>query len=234
MKRTVVLIVLALLVTACGDEGLLDGLGDRSVNVVHGETSLTSTTVATVRAAAPLGSIRASDLDWFNDDIAREALGEPSFVIANVWSRGDGVTSAIQASRSEIAAALLGIQFPELVPDAVGWVTSQLVYDVASGTLEATTSAQFGLWHLEPYSEDGGRTAVMRVRPATSADLIGSITAESTASGLNLGWVAESFHYEIACPVELVDDYCWQMAESAMPLSLLLPEEVAEDPESSE
>ena len=106
----------------------------------------------------------------------------------------------------------------------VGWVTSQLVFDVASGTIDADTAAQFGLWYLEPYSADGGRSAVMWVRPATGADTIGSIIPESTTNGLNLSWVAESFHYRVLCPPELAEDYCWQMAESAMPLSLLLPD----------
>ena len=231
LKRIVLIAVIALLVTACGDEGLLDGLGDRSVNAVHGETSTTSTTVETVRADAPLGSIRSSDLVWYNDGIVDQTSSETSIVISTVWSRGDGVTSVIQATRDEIAVALPGVQFPELVPDTVGWVTSQLVYDVASGTLGADTSAQFGLWHLEPYSADGGRTALMWVRPATGADKIGSIAAETTVNGLSLSWVAESFHYAVSCPTELLVDYCWQMAESAMPLSLLLadvPEEPSE------
>ena len=145
-------------------------------------------------------------------------------MIASVWRRGDGVTSVIQASRNEIAVALPGIQFPELVPDSVGWVTSQLVYDVASGTLDADTTAQFGLWHLEPYSADGGRTAVLRVRPATSADPIGSISPETTSSGMDLSWVTESFHYRVSCPEALAEDYCWQMAETVMPLGFLVPE----------
>ncbi|MCP4965519.1 MAG: hypothetical protein GY926_09810 [bacterium] len=224
MKRIALLVFVVLLVTACGDDGLLDGLGDRSVNAVHGETSLTSTTVEVIRAEAPLGSIRASDLVWYNDGLEGEGFGVPNVVISTVWNRGDGATSVIQATRNEIAAALPGIQFPELVPDSVGWVTSQMVYDAASGTLGADTSAQFGLWHLEPYSADGGRTAAMWVRPATSSDLIGSISSEATVNGLSLSWVAESFHYRILCPVDLLDENCWQMAESPMPLSLLLPE----------
>lgn len=232
MKRIALLASVVLLVTACGDEGLLDGLGDRSVNAVHGETSITSTTVEVIRADAPIGSIRSSDLVWYNDGLEGEGAGVPNVVISTVWNRGDGATSVIQATRNEIAAALPGIQFPELAPDSVGWVTSQLVYDAASGTLGADTSAQFGLWHLEPYSADGGRTAVMWVRPATSSDLIGSISSEATVNGLNLSWVAESFHYLIACPSELLDEYCWQMAESPMPLSLLLPEPEAEQSES--
>jgi hypothetical protein len=214
--------VIALLAAACGEAGLLDGLGDRSAQVIHGDTSTTTSTTEPEQADAPLGSVRASDVVWFNDGIADQAVGDPSFVIATVWGRGDGVTSVIQASRGEIAAALPGIQFPELLPDRVGWITSQLVYDVASATLGRDTAAQFGLWHLEPYTVDGGRTAVMRVRPATGSDTIGSIVPESTTTGLTLSWVAESFHYRVSCPIELAEEYCWQLAESAMPLSLLL------------
>ena len=107
------------------------------------------------------------------------------------------------------------------LPREVGWVTSQLVYDVASGTLGRDTAAQFGLWHLEPYSSDGGRTAVVRIRPASSGDLIGSIASETTSSGMDLSWVAEAYHYVVSCPSALAEDYCWQMAESVMPLGLL-------------
>ena len=215
---------LVLLSSACGEAGLLDGLGDRSALVVHGDTSTTTSTTEPQQADAPLGSIRASDVVWYNDGMSNEGIGEPSFVIATVWGRGDGITSVIQASRREIAAALPGIQFPELLPDRVGWITSQLVYDAASGTLGRDTAAQFGLWHLEPYTVEGGRTAVMRVRPATGADTIGSIVPESSTTSLTLSWVAESFHYRVSCPIELAEDYCWQLAETAMPLSLLLPD----------
>ena len=165
IKRTPLLIVMALAVAACGDAGLLDGLGDRSVQAVHGETSSTTSTTEPEREDVPLGSTRASDLVWYNDGLPGESpSSETNVVIVSVWERGDGLTSVIQASRNEIATALPGVQFPELVPDSVGWVTSQLVYDVASGTLGADTSAQFGLWRLEPYSSDEGRTAVVRVR----------------------------------------------------------------------
>ena len=46
----------------------------------------------------------------------------------------------IDGDDREIAAVLPGIQFPELLPDEVGWVTSQLVFDVASATLGAVIS----------------------------------------------------------------------------------------------
>ncbi len=225
MKRITLLILLSLLTAACGDAGLLDGLGDRSVQAVHGETSSTTSTTEVEREDTPLGSTRASDLVWYNDGLPGESLSsEQAVVTASVWARGDGLTSVIQASRNEIATALPGVQFPELVPDSVGWVTSQLVYDVASGTLGRDASAQFGLWHLEPYSSDGGRTALLRIRPATGADLIGSISSETTSNGMDLSWVAEAYHYVVSCPSTLAEDYCWQMAESVMPLSLLTRE----------
>lgn len=224
----------SLIAAACGDAGMLDGLGDRSARIIHGETTTTASTEAPTDVSTPLGSVRATDVIWYNDGIIGEGVGEASQVIPAVWARGDGITSVIQASRREIAAALPGIQFPELLPDEVGWVTSQLVFDVASATLSADTSAQFGLWYLEPYSAEGGRTALMWVRPATGADTIGSIFPENTPSGLNLSWVTESFHYRVLCPPTLQEDYCWQMAESAMPLGLLLPEEEAAGAEGEE
>jgi hypothetical protein len=225
LKRNIfLLLAVTVVVTACGDGGLFDGLGDRSVDYVHGETTSTTTTTEPVRTVTPQGTVRSTDLLWINDNIEGEAAGgQPSFVISTVWGRGDGVTSVIQASRVEIATALPGIQFPELVPDSVGWVTSQMVYDVASGLLSPDTAAQFGLWHKEPYTSDEGRTAVIRVRRATSADVIGPIAAEDTATGLNLSWVAESYYYVIECPLALLEENCYQMAESVMPLSQLLP-----------
>lgn len=204
---------------------MMSGLGDRSVEFVHGETSLVTTTTVAAREESPQGTVHAADLVWYNDGLpGAVSSAEPYYVIAQVWGRGDGTTSVLQATRTEIASALPGIQFPDLVPDTVGWVTSQLVYDVASGLLGQDTAAQFGLWHLEPYITEGGRTAVIRVRPATSSDVIGSIFPEDSSSGLNLSWVAESYHYEISCPLDLPEENCWQMAESVKPLSQLLPE----------
>jgi len=224
VKRILLLIVI-FFAAGCGDAGLLDGLGDRSVELVHGERSSTTTTTEPDQEAAPIGSVRSSDLIWYNDGLPGESTSnETAVVVSAVWQRGDGTTSVIQASRSEIAVALPGIQFPELIPDTVGWVTSQLVYDVASGTLDPETITQFGLWHREPYSTDGGRTALMRARPARPSDPIGEIRPETTGDGIDLSWVAESYFYVLSCPSELVEDLCWQMAESAMPLRLILPE----------
>lgn len=230
VKRTIVSLLILLLVAACGDAGLLDGLGDRSVAYVHGETTSSTTTTTVVVAESPQGTVHATDVVWFNDNLEGEAPSdEIAVVIGTVWRRGDGTTSVIQASRKEIAAALPGVQFPELVPDTVGWVTSQLVFDVASGLLGQDTSAQFGLWHQRPYTSEGGRTALLKVRPATSADIVGSVLREDTSTGLNLSWVAEAYHYTVECPLELPEENCWQMQESAMPLSQMLPEEVTEE-----
>lgn len=224
LHRIGLLMIVMTVLAACGDGGLLAGLGTRSQEVVYGDTSTTTTTEPVDTVAAPLGSTRASALVWFNDGIANEGTGEASQVIAQVWARGDGASSVIQASRSEIASALTGIEFPELIPDAVGWVTSQLVYDVASGTLSQDTAAQFGLWSLEPYSSDAGRSAVLWVRSARTADRVGKVSSETSQDGLTLSWVAEAYHYEVFCPSDLAVDYCWQMQETMMPLSLLLPE----------
>jgi hypothetical protein len=66
---------------------------------------------------------------WVNDELGSVAdLGADDTIIA-VWYRGDQVTPWVQASRGEIANALPGIEFPELVPEGVTHVTSQLVFD---------------------------------------------------------------------------------------------------------
>jgi len=226
VKRIILPLSIVLLVTACGDAGLLDGLGDRSVAYVHGETTSSTTTTVVEVAESPQGTMRAADVVWYNDAVEGESpTMEVGVAISTVWRRGDGVTSVIQASRKEVAAALPGVQFPELVPDTVGWITSQLVFDVASGLLGQERAAQFGLWHREPYVSEGGRTALLWVRPATSVDVIGTVVREDTSTGLNLSWVAEAYYYTVECPLELPEENCWQMQESVMPLGQMLPDE---------
>ena len=71
----------------------------------------------------------------------------------------------MQAGRFEIAAALPGVEFPRLVPEKVTHISSQLVFDPLTGTLDVGTSAAFGLWTAEPYTVPRieGQLVVLRV-----------------------------------------------------------------------
>ncbi len=222
MKRVVVLAaVFALFVAACGEAGLLDGVGDRAQNAVIGSRLATTTTVADTGNGVVLRFRESVEMAWWNDGIPDQQIGEPSFTRARVWSRGE--TRVIQASRAEIAAALPGIEFPRLVAEDVGWATSQLVFDVASAQLDPGTSAQFGLWAAEPYTPEQTAVAVLRVgRPAEDA-IRGEIIPEVVAEGLSLNWVDGEYRYELFCQVALDEEYCRQMAKSIVPLGDMLP-----------
>jgi len=226
------LLATTILLAACGDAGLLDGLGDRSREIVYSDTTTTTTIVVDDGESAPQGAVRAADVSWYNDQLGEAApVPIPSVVIADVWGRGDRVNRYIQASRAEIATALPTVEFPSLVPDEVGWVTSQLVFDTASATLDAGTSAAFGLWKVEPYSFEEGDVAVLRVGEASGPDResAGEIHYEIVPDGLSLSWVRGSYRYELFCRTSLAEEMCQQMAETAMPLSDQLPPPRAED-----
>jgi hypothetical protein len=221
-----VLLVTALFLAACGDQGLLDGLGDRSREIVYGDTTTTTTIVVDDGESAPLGAIKATDVTWYNDGLGEAApVPIPSVVIADVWARGDRVNRYIQASRAEIAAALPELEFPALVPDDVGWVTSQLVFDTASATLDAGTSAAFGLWADEPYSVEQGDVAVLRVGVATPSDRenAGEVRHEVVPDGNSLIWVRGSYRYELFCRTSMAEELCKEMADAAAPLADQLP-----------
>ena len=47
--------------------------------------------------------------------------------------------------------------FPDLVPENVQWITSQLVFDEATGILDPDATAAFGLWVADPYQSDAAR-----------------------------------------------------------------------------
>ncbi|MFQ5554215.1 MAG: hypothetical protein ACE5GC_02445 [Acidimicrobiia bacterium] len=204
-----------LLLTACGEAGLLDGLGARSQDVVYEDTTTTTTVLIETASDREVGAVAAVDVEWFNDVIERQFQGEPSYVIQKVWQRRTGETRFIQASRLEITQALPNIRFPSLVPDEVGWVTSQLVYDTVAATLDADTAVAFGLWALEPYTVTDGRVAVLRVGVARpeQQEAPSQIIADVVDEGISLNWVTGDFRYELFCRTSLPEDLCWQMAE---------------------
>jgi hypothetical protein len=223
MRRvTVVIAAAAVLLGACGDAGLLDGMGERVQDAVVGETSIPTTVVAETGTGPVLRFVPAAELVWWNDNIPEQEVGEPDFTRAKVWNRGR--TRVIQASRAEIAAVLPGVRFPRIIAEDIGFVTSQLLFDVASSQIDPGTSAQFGLWAGEPYTPEQSAIAVLRVGRPNEGSEITDIIPEVVQEGVSLIWIDGEFRYEFFCQTGLLEDYCWEMAESVVPLRLLVPE----------
>jgi hypothetical protein len=209
----------ALLVSGC--DNALDGIGELSRQVVHGDAEEIAAT--TTPESTGLGLKGISDLVWWND--ALDALGGGrSALIRDVWGRGDGVSAYVQASRSEIAVALPGIEFPKLAPEAVTHVTSQLVYDPQTALLDAATSAAFGLWAGEPYvaPRSEAQLAVLRVGLATSGEQeTTDISSFGVGGGRELAWVDGDYVYQLFCRTGISEESCFAIAESTAPLAVL-------------
>jgi hypothetical protein len=220
----VVTATFALAAAACGEAGPLESVGDRAGAWVTAATIPTTTSPPVVIEVGNEGLVVATDVLWVNDDIGPEQPhDDPQTMIASVWSRQLG-SRFVQASRVEIATALPTIQFPEAVPEDVRWVTSQLVYDPASGLLDADTSAAFGFWTVEPYTADSGQLGVLRVGPAP--DGIGAERSDVVPiivpDGLSLGWTESGLRYELFCQTSVPEAVCSAIVDSFVPLSGLL------------
>lgn len=211
----------ALVLASCGDGGLLDGVGARSQEAVLGDVSTSSTIPVVTSPEERLGVVFSTDLVWWNDNIEGEATGDKNYIVSKVWERAPQQRFH-QASRVEIVQALPNVAFPGVVPEEVRYVTSQLVYDTASALLDAEFSAAFGLWPVEPYSVQDASIAVLRVGDAGEFRIDG-IVADVVNDGLSLSWTAGDYRYELFCRTGLVDELCWQMAESTINLATQLP-----------
>jgi hypothetical protein len=225
VKRLLPIIALITLSTAaCGEAGVLDGVGDRTRGFVQGETT---TTVSIPTVAAGTGDealVGVLDVLWYNDSKDPQHLGEPESVIAAVWENRIGNSRFVQSSRAEIAAALPALRFPEFVPEQVRWITSQLVYTDTTGLLDPDTSAAFGLWTSDPYQSDTGRIGVLRVGLAAidTIDRRSNIDLAFVADGISLGWTESSMQYELFCRSEISEQLCTDVATSVLPMADLL------------
>lgn len=225
MKRiTIALVALSIGIAACGEAGVLDGVGDRARHYVQGDTTTTTTIVAVVAGTGDEGLIGAVDVQWFNDDLPNQMSGTADEIVRGVWERQLN-SRFVQSSRIEIATALPAIMFPDLVPEAVRWVTSQLVYESSTGVLDPDTTAAFGLWTSDPYQSDAARLGVLRVGTAP-ADLLpvrSEIVPIIVPDGISLGWTESGHKYELFCRSDVSEELCIDVAESTEPLSTLLP-----------
>ena len=224
MRRLFRMLVTAVLVASCGDA--LSGVGDLSQRVVYGDQSTTSTSVAPAQSQF-LRLKGITDIIWTNDGIDPSTLGmEGDLLITTVWLRGDKVDPFVQASRVEIATALPGIEFPQLAPDRVTHVSSQLLFDQLTGILDASTAAAFGFWVGEPYDlpRSEGQLAVLRVGMKTLDDdqAEGEIFSFQVTDGRELAWTDGDYVYQLFCRTGLSEEACFEMADSMIPLSLIV------------
>lgn len=225
MKRIAIAgLALSVLLVGCGDAGLLDGVGDRTRGYVQGEETTTTTVVAVAAGTGDEGLIGATDARWFNDDLPNQMTGTSEQVVRGVWER-ELNSRFVQSSRSEIAIALPTIMFPDLVPETVRWITSQLVFDETTGVLDPDTTAAFGLWIADPYQSDAARLGVLRVGDA-AADLLptrSEIVPIIVPDGISLGWTEAGHRYELFCRSDISEELCIDVAHSSAPLTGLLP-----------
>ena len=232
MRRRVILmtVALAVLTAACSDGTLLEDVGNRSQRAIYGETTTTNTVVIEVEDVRDQPIAKSAEIAWWNDTITDPSRGEPSFVTQQIWGRSDRRSTHIQASRVEITDALPGVKFPELVPGEVLWVTSQLVFDLASGTLDRETSAAFGLWPIKPYSVSGGSSAVLRIGMATDSqkEIYADAIPEFVEDGMTILWVDGTYRYSLFCRSSLSEELCWRMQETSGGLQEQLPEALLE------
>lgn len=225
--RSLAAILLFTLVTgACGD--VLQGVGDLSAGIVRGDQTSTTTT-----APGQL-DLRLSPITqalWINDELGAATAGlTPDDLLLAVWydddRRDDRVNEFVQASRREIADLLPGIEFPQLAPEGVSHVSSQLVYDVQTVSLGVGTSAAFGLWVGEPYTaaRSEAQLAVLRVGLKTFDDgsLDNDVFSFSVTNGRELSWVDGQYVYQLFCRTGVLPEACEAMADSTIPLSLLI------------
>lgn len=219
MRRLITVMLLGALAGAACDNAL-EGVGDLSGRIIHGDEETSTSTTLT---SGGLGLKGISDLVWWNDDLNAGA-GDRTALIRDVWLRGDGLNPYVQASRAEISVALPGVEFPKLAPEAVTFVTSQLVYDPETALLDAATSAAFGLWTVEPYSaaRTEAQLAVLRVGLASSAEQGPTdISSFSVGGGRELVWVDGDYVYQLFCRTGIGEEACFAIAESTAPLAVL-------------
>jgi hypothetical protein len=218
IRRSTLVFGAGILLAGCGH--LLEGVGSLSQEIVYGGTTSTVTSTTVVQE---LGLVPLSDQAiWVNDGFVIEAGVTQEAVIRGVWGRGDGVDPYVQASRQEVVVALPGIRFPQKVPQLVTHISSQLIFDIQTGTLDVSTSAAFGLWSAVPYTvaRSEGQSAMLRVGIKTTTDSIeaGQIVTLQVADGYDLTWSENSYVYELFCRTGLSEEACFAMAESLAPL----------------
>jgi hypothetical protein len=229
-RRLALVAVVAALLTACSDSQLLDQLGERSHQYVQGTTTIPPVTTdpSGGENGIPLKDV-ARNVTWYNEGIETGPTFETAVVISAVWQRGNGQDRFIQASPREVSAALPGVQFLSLVPRTTQSITSQLVYDTASATLDAGVSAAFGLWSGDPYRAQDDQVGVLRIGQELTVRRRDGIRAIEVEDGINLLWTDGTYQYELFCHEVLAKSQCQRLARSVVPLEVIVGPGVPED-----
>jgi hypothetical protein len=181
---------------------------------VYGDERETTTTAGVDEQGRPVLPTRASaELEWYNIEIDDLSDLTSSEIIALTWERGDGINRFVQASPDEIVVALPEVRFPAVVPEGASVVSSQLVFDVETGTLDAAESAAFGIWTDEPYTRprEVSQLAILRVGSVADTEFPGVAASEDSA-GLTLEWTDGDYRYELFCRDLVEAALCWEMA----------------------
>lgn len=223
-RATTWVVVLSLALASCGD--VLGGVGELSRRVVHGRDLPGVVTTTTPVEAPALRLKPVTGLAWSNDgiDVGTVGLDRDALIVA-VWRRGNTVDSFVQATRREIAIALPGIEFPRLVPESVTHVSSQLIFDQATGTLDVANAAAFGMWIGPPYEapRSTAQMVVLRVGLAAPGD-DGSEGIQSfrVTDGREMAWTDGGFVYQLFCRTGVTEAACFEMAGATVTLSTLV------------
>jgi hypothetical protein len=154
----VVLVLATALLAGCGSDAPLADLGHMTERWIAAAPEPTTTTTFAPSVVAPVGLLATSGsktIDWVNDELgdrSRTVPASPEETILAVWSRSNRQDQYVQASRTEILAALPGLGVPTLIPENVAFVTSQLIFDPSTGGLSSPAAA-FGFWSEKPYTK---------------------------------------------------------------------------------
>ena len=152
------LILAAGTLAACGSDAPLADLGHMTERWIAAAPDAPITT-ATPPAAAPIGLLATNGpktIEWVNDELGSGSSASPTSpeeIVSFVWSRSNRQDRYVQASRTEILAALPAVEIPTLIPDKVAFITSQLIFDPATGGLASDAAAAFGFWSEKPYTK---------------------------------------------------------------------------------
>ena len=148
------LLLFGAVVAGCNDASL-SGLGHMTERWIAAAPDPTTTTASPV-APTPVGLQTTHGeqiVTWVNDELGDPPVASPEDTVAMVWSRSNKQDGYVQASRAEIAVALPGLEFPELIPERSAFITSQLVFDPTTGKLASDPAAAFGFWSAKPYTK---------------------------------------------------------------------------------
>ncbi len=227
MRLAAMPMVAGLLLSGCGStERPLASVGDISDRFIHPEPGVTVSTDSVVAVEIRRETRPAAELVWYTEPTPGQSRLSPEALLADALERSNGVSRFVQASSVEIWRVLPGIQFPTEVFEGIGFVSSQLVVDLESSSLDVGTSAAFGLWANPPYTvpREISQLAVLRVGLAAAfPDASPQLTEQLVEEGLTLSWSAGDYRYELFCRDSLAVAVCETMADAMALLSSIAP-----------